>query len=252
MKKKLFKIISLATCLIMIFAMTACGSSGEKLLAVTEPTFPPFDTTDENGNIIGFDMDLLDAIGQDQGFQVEYQAMNFDSLIPSIEAGNADIIAAGMNAEDPERQKKVDFSETYYKSGLVVMVKADNNTIKGFDDLKSTMKVASQTGTTGAAEIQELKAAKKIDTAVILDEFNACIQQLINGDVDAIVIDKPVGESFVKKQEGKVKMVGDTMNAESYGFAVKKGNVTLQNKISQGLKNIKANGKYDEIYNKWF
>lgn len=252
MKKKIISIVSIVLSLTMILTMTACGNSGDKYLAVTEPTFPPFDTTDESGKIVGFDMDLMDAIASNQGFEVEYQAMNFDSLIPSIEAGNADIITAGMNADDPERQKKVDFSERYYKSGLVVMVKEDNNTIRGFSDLAKNMKVASQTGTTGASEAQELKATGRIDAAVILDEFNACIQQVVNGDVDAVIIDKPVAEAFVKKQEGKVKIVGTALNAESYGFAVRKGNNELLTKINNGLDNIKKNGKYDEIYAKWF
>ena len=259
MKKNLFKALSLLMAGALCITLTGCGSgdntADENVVtykAITEATFPPFDTTDDNGNIVGFDMDLMNAIGEDQGFKVEYTDMAFDSLIPALESGQADMITAGMNAEDPERQKKVDFSDTYYDSGLVVVVKSDNNTITGFDSLNNTMKVASQNGTTGGDKANELQTAGKIASATILDKFSDAMLQLDNGDVDAVIIDKPVAEAYIKKQEGKAKIVGDVLNAESYGFAVQKGNTELLNKINAGLKNLKENGKFDELLAKWF
>ncbi|MCQ2547643.1 MAG: basic amino acid ABC transporter substrate-binding protein [Clostridia bacterium] len=252
------KVLVLALSLAMVFSLsimtTACGDEENgTLLAVTEPTFPPFDTTDEDGNLVGFDMDLMNAIAEDQGFKVEYQALSFDALIPALEADQADLITAGMNAEDPERQEKVDFSNTYYDSGLAVVVKEGNDKIKGFDDLKGgKMKVASQTATTGAVETLKLKDEGKIAEAVILDGFDTCIQQVVNEDVDAVIIDLPVAQSYMSKQPGKIKTVGDVLNAESYGFAVQKGNKELLDKINAGLKNMKDNGTYAELYSKWF
>lgn len=253
--KKIVAVLMIAV--LASFALAGCGGNGGDAdvvayKAVTEPTFPPFDTTDEDGNITGFDMDLMDAIGEDQGFKVEYTAMEFDGLIPALEAKNAQIIAAGMNAMDPERQKKVDFSETYYDSGLVVVVKADNDTIKGIDSLTPDMKVASQIGTTGADKVEGLAKDKKIKEAVILNGFDTCVLQVKNGDVAAVVIDKPAAENYLKKVEGELKIVGETLNAESYGFAVQKGDKELLDKINAGLKNVKENGKYDELYKKWF
>ncbi|WP_027399570.1 basic amino acid ABC transporter substrate-binding protein [Anaerovorax odorimutans] len=268
MKNK--KILVLLLVLAMVFSFAACGESADNgdadkdngaadknteiptYIAATEPTFPPFDTTDEDGNIVGFDMDLMNAIGEDQGFKVKYKAFEFDALIPTVQAGNAEIITAGMNAEDPERQAKVDFSNTYYDSGLVVIVKEDNNTIKGIDDLTKDMKVASQIGTTGADKVNELHDDGKIKEAVILNGFDTCMLQLINGDVSAVIIDQPVGKTYLKKQPGKCKIVGDVLNAESYGFAVKKGNKELLDKINTGLQNMIDNGTYDELFTKWF
>jgi ABC-type amino acid transport substrate-binding protein len=250
------KLVVLLMALTMVVAFAACGG-GEKAdedvptyIAVTEPTFPPFDQTDEDGNIVGFDMDLLNAIAEDQGFKVEYMSMGFDALIPALEADNADIIAAGMNAEDPARQAKVDFSDTYYDSGLVLMVTEDS-AITSWDDLTADMKVSSQIGTTGGDKAQELADAGTIAEAVILDQFTTCVTQLKNGDVQAVIIDKPVAEAYIAKQGG-VKIVGDTVNAESYGFAVQKGNDELREKINAGLKNVIENGTYDELKAKWF
>lgn len=258
MKKS--KILIVAMIFTMVFALGACEKQTTKddsdatpvYVAVTEPTFPPFDTTNENGDIIGFDMDLMDAIGDLQGFEVKYKAMEFDSLIPALQSGSADMITAGMNAEDPERQAKVDFSDTYYDSGLVVLVREDEANVGGIDTLTKDMKVASQIGTTGADKANELAEEGKIKEAVILNGFDMCIQQLKSKTVDAVIVDKPVGDSYMKKQPGVIKAVGNVINAEAYGFAVTKGNKELLEKINEGLEILRENGTYDRLYKKWF
>ena len=90
-----------------------------------------------------------------------------------------------------------------------------------------------------------------IAEAVILDGYDACMLQLINGDVNAVIIDNPVAEAYIAKQPGKVKTVGDKMSAEAYAFAVQKGNTELLDKINAGLQNVKDNGTYDELVMKW-
>lgn len=251
-------IIAVLLIMVLAFSLTACGGgSSEKEDVVvykvgTEPTFPPFDTTDENQNIVGLDMDIMKAIGEDQGFEVEFVNLSFDGLIPALKAGNIDIIAAGMNKEDPERQKQVDFSESYYDSQLFVAVTADNKTIKSIDDLTADMKVAAQTGTTGADKVKELQADGKIKEAVILDGLDTAMMQLINGDVEAVINDKPVTEIYMKKQPDKIKMVGEALNAESFGFAVQKGNEELLEKINTGLEHIKEDGTFDKLVDEWF
>ncbi|MDD5823925.1 MAG: basic amino acid ABC transporter substrate-binding protein [Firmicutes bacterium] len=252
MKKNLMKFAAIASVLVMMFAMTSCGGS-DKLLVVTEATFPPFDTIDDDGNIAGFDMDLMNAIAEDQGFEVEYKDIGFDSLIPALEADEADIIAAGMNSLDPERQAKVDFSTPYFDSQLVLVVAESNTTINSIDDLTSDMKVAGQIGTTGADEANALAEDGKIAKAVILDKVSDAMLQLQNGDIDAIILDKPVTESYIAKQPGIAKIVGSPIGElEAYAFAVQKGNEELLEKINTGLQNIIDNGTYDELVAKWF
>ena len=201
---------------------------------------------------MGLDMDLIKAIGEDQGFDVEFENLSFDGLIPALKAGNIDIVAAGMNKDDEDRQKEVDFSDSYYESKLFVAVTEDNTTIKSVEDLTPDMKVAAQTGTTGASKVKELKDAGKIKEAVILDGLDTCMMKLINGDVSAVINDKPVTEAYMKKQPDKIKMVGEALNAENYGFAVQKGNAELVEKINNGLKHIKENGTYDKLVDEWF
>ena len=261
MKKK--SIIAVLLIVALAFSLAACGggdseenTSGDSEKVTykvgTEPTFPPFDTTDEEQNIVGLDMDLIKAIGEDQGFEVTFENLTFDGLVPALKAGNIDIIAAGMNKDDPERQKQVDFSDAYYESKLMVAVTEDNNTIKSVVDLTPDMKVAAQTGTTGATKTQELADEGKIAEAVILDGLDTAMMQLLNGDVQAVINDKPVTEAYMKKQPDKIKMVGEPLNAENYGFAVQKGNTELLEKINAGLANIKEDGTFDKLVDEWF
>lgn len=119
------------------------------------------------------------------------------------------------------------------------------------DDLTADMKVASQIGTTGADQTKALFNDGKIKEAVILNGFDTCMLQLKNGDVNAVIIDQPVAKAYMAKQDG-VKIVGDVLNAESYGFAVQKGNKELLDKINAGLQNVIDNGTYDELIEKWF
>ena len=252
-------VIAVLLAMLLVFSLSACGGSddsgsGDTVVykVGTEPTFPPFDTTDDNQNIVGLDMDLIKAIGEDQGFEVKFENLSFDGLIPALKAGNIDIVAAGMNKDDPERQKEVDFSDSYYDSQLYVAVTVDNDSITSIDDLTPDMKVAAQTGTTGAEKVKELKEEGKIKEAVILDGLDTVMMQLINGDVSAVINDKPVTEAYMKKQPDKIKMVGDALNAESYGFAVQKGNDELLKKINDGLKNIQEDGTFDKLVDEWF
>jgi len=219
---------------------------------LTNATFPPFDTIDENtGEIVGFDMDLIAAIGEDQGFQVEFVDMAFESLIPAIETGNGDIIAAGMWSGDPERIAKVDFSDTYWTDGAALLVKTENTAITGLDSLTADMKVATQIATNYADDLQAMVEEGTLGEAVILDGFDTCVLQLINGDVDAVMAGASIVQAYMDKNPEALKVVGDKASYEDLGFAVQKGNAELLEKINAGLANVQENGTYDELLKKW-
>lgn len=268
---KLKKISAFLLVLMMVFSFVGCGNSNgdantgdngdgnsgadNSTKAVykvgMEATFPPFDTTNpETQEVDGFDYDLMEAIAADQGFELKWIITEFNGLVPSLESGNIDIIASAMNAS-PDRRAKVDFSTTYYDSGLVLAVKAGNTTLKGIDDLKETMKVGAQIGTTGADLCLELKEEGKVKEAKIYNGVDTAVMDLQNGSIDGLINDLPVTKKYMEVKPGTIEIVGDVLNAEAYGYAVKKGNQELLDKINTGMQNLKDNGKFDEIYAKW-
>ena len=256
------KILAILLALTMMITFAACGGNGEPAedaadevptyKVAMEPTFPPFDTIDEETQeLAGFDVDMMNAIAENQGFKLEWVNMGFDGLIPALQAGNIDIIASGMNASE-ERREKVDFSTTYYDSGLVIAVKAGNTTIKSIDDLTKDMKAGGQIGTTGADLATELFETGKIGEAKIYNGLDVAIMDLQNGTIDALINDLPVTKAYMDSKPGSIEIVGDVLNAESYGYAVAKGNTELLEKINTGMQNLIDDGTFDEIYAKWF
>jgi len=211
----------------------------------TEAQFPPFEIVDSQGNIIGFDVDLMNAIAEDQGFKVKYLDQDFAGLIPALQTGNIDIIASGMTITG-ERAKEVNFSEPYITAGLAIAVTVDNEKIKSADDLKGKT-VAVQTGSTGFMKAEELQKAGIIVEIKDFPHVNEAIEELKIGGADAMINDLPVTNAFISAQPGVIKIVGEPLNSESYGFAVRSGNTELLNKINTGLKDVRDSGKYDEL-----
>ncbi len=238
----------------LTLTLAGCGGSqqaqqGGKVLKVgAEATFPPFEFQDEkNKEYAGFDVDIMKAIGKQMGQEVQIVNIGFDGLIPALEGSQIDVIASAMTITD-ERSKKVNFSKPYYKSGLSIVVKTDNTTINSFKDLEGK-RIAVQIGTTGA------EAAKKIKDAKVR-EYNSASEaylELKAGGADAVVNDLPVSEYYLAKGGSKdAKLVGEVLNAEEYGIAVAKKNTELAGKINKALDEIKQNGEYAKIYEKWF
>lgn len=211
----------------------------------TEAQFPPFEIVNSQGNIVGFDIDLLNAIAEDQGFKVKYVDQDFAGLIPALQTGNIDIIASGMTITD-ERAKQVNFSDPYITAGLALAVTVDKEDIKSVDDLKGKT-VAVQTGSTGFMKAEELKKAGIIADIKDFPHVNEAIEELKIGGADAMINDLPVTNAFIAAQPGVIKIVGEPLNSESYGFAVRSGNKEILNKINTGLKNVKSSGKYDKL-----
>lgn len=251
------KYFLLAMIFITTLSVVGCSSTTsdnskqgkEKVLRVgTEATFAPFEFMDEqNKEFLGFDMDLIRSIAKEMGYTVEVQNMGFDALIPALEAKNIDVIMASVTITE-ERSKKLLFSEPYYRSGLSIIVKADNNTINSFKDLQG-QKVAVQIGTVGAIY------ASKIPGAVVR-EFNYSADSFLeikSGGVIAAVNDLPVNQYYIKQLQTKdMKLVGDVAEVENLGIAVAKSNPALLDEINKALLKIKQNGEYDKIYQKWF
>jgi len=217
----------------------------------TNPTFAPFEYQDEDGNMVGFDLELMEAIAADQGFEVKFKSLEFDALTAEIGNGSIDIIASGMSITK-ERQEVVDFSEPYIDASLSVVVAEDNDEITGVDSLKGKV-IAAQIGTTGADQCYALQEQGIVSESnvKILQDYDLCFLELTNGSVDAVINDIPVTQAYMAANPGQVKMVGESLADDKYGFAVDKGNTELLEKINAGLANVKASGTYDELLIKY-
>lgn len=178
-------------------SQTAGTKPAEKkeLIVGTEPSFAPFEFPDkQSGELTGFDLDLIKAMGKKAGFEkVTVKGMGFDALIPALDAGNIDVAIAGMSITDARKQK-VNFTDPYYESGLATVVRKDNNAIKSLEDLKGKT-IAVQLGTTGA------DAAGKIEGATVktFDTSDTACLELKNGGADAVISDLPVLQYFLKQ-----------------------------------------------------
>ena len=250
------KLLVLCMAALMAMAALVAGCGGEQKAAESEKVlkvgvnadFAPFEFQDESGKEYqGFDMDLIGAVGEEMGYKVEINNLNFDGLIPALEAGNIDVCISGMTINE-ERKQKVNFSDPYYKSGLSIIVAKDNDSIKKFEDLKGK-KVAVQIGTTSAAEVKKIEGVE-------VKEFNSSadtFMELRAKGVDAVVNDRPVNDYYIMKSgETNVKALPDLLTSEDYGIAVSKKNEELLNKVNDALRKLHENGKYDEIFTKWF
>jgi polar amino acid transport system substrate-binding protein len=254
-KNKIFSIALVLAMLIGTVALSGCTQEEtNKIIIGTSADFPPFEFKAANQSIVGFDIDLIKKILTDQGYTVEVQDIGFDSLIPSLQTGKIDVIAAAMTITD-ERLQEVDFSDPYYDANQAVLVKVGENiTITTVEDLKNYT-VGAQTGTTGWAWVNDtLVATGKLSSANFrsYDLYTDAVADLIIGPsrVGAIVIDSPVAKAFAKT--GDVRIVLNITTNENYGFAVKKGNTELLTKINTGLTAVKASAFWESLIEQYF
>ena len=219
----------------------------KKYIIATDTTFAPFEFQDEQGNYVGVDIDILAAIAEDQNFEYDLQPLGFDAACAALEANQADGVIAGMSITD-ERKLKYDFSSAYYDSGVVVAVSEDSS-IASYEDLKGKT-LAVKTGTEGSEYAESIKDEYGL-TIKYFDESPLMYQEVKIGGADACVEDYPVMGYGIKNGNG-LKMVGDMVKGSSYGFAVSKDkNPELLRMFEDGLENIKSNGKYQEILDKY-
>lgn len=221
-------------------------AAGKTLRVGTEPTFAPFEFLNSKAEPVGYDIDIINAIGKAEGVEITVVKMPFDGLIPAMLTSQIDAAISGMTITE-ERKKKVDFSDPYYDSGLsAVILTANKDKFKKLEDLKNS-KICGQIGNTG------IDYAKKLSGKVTA--FNThpeAYMELKNHGCDAVMTDKPVNEYFLSQQTDKTySEINDFAEAAQFGIATKKGSDALKI-INSGLQKIKADGTFDKIYNKWF
>lgn len=237
--KNIFKNLVLFLMLIMNTLTFAKG----KLYVGTNAEFPPFEYLDK-GEVVGFDIDLVKAIGKKLDMEIVIKDMAFDGLIPALETNKIDIVIAGMTASD-ERKMAVNFSNPYYTANQVIILNDNNNDIKTFDDLNGKL-VGVMLGFTGDVVVSEMKDVKS-------KKYNAsyaAIMELQNNKIDAVVLDSETALNYVKNNKG-LKLAETSGEPEEYAIAISKKNSELLNKINTALDELKKDGTYETLLKKY-
>jgi len=248
---KQFKLLGAFMAVAIIVGLLAgCAAPASKKITVaSDASFPPMEYVDETKAIVGFDVDLLAAIAKDQKFEYEIKNTAWDGIFAGLEGNSYDAILSSVTVTD-DRKKTYDFSDPYINAGQAVVVRADETAINSDKDLPGKT-VGAQIGTTGAIAVDEISGA----TLKEYDTIDLAMLDLVNKNLDAVVIDTPVAANFALQSapfKGKLKIVGQPFTEEIYALTVQKGDPKkLLSIFNAGLKNVKASGEYDKIYQKW-
>lgn len=224
----------------------AAGDSDKVWQIVTDTAFKPFEYTDDSGKLVGIDVDILAAIADDQGFKYEIKSIGWDASIAACQAGQADGMIAGASITDERKSSGWIFSDGYYDANQSMAV-AENSDITGFDDLKGKS-VAVKTASMSADYAESLKDQYGFDITYFEDS-PTMYQAVVGGQVAACFDDTPIMASNIKDTGLGMKILDGTGNDPAeYGFAIfDSSKQELIDMFNAGLKDIKANGKYDEI-----
>ena len=228
------------------------GAAATSYTIATDTAFAPFEYAEADGTYVGIDIDILDAVAKDQGFEYTLNPVGFDAALQNVQAGQADGVIAGMSITD-ERKEVFDFSEPYYDSTVCCAVKADGD-VKSLDDLKDK-NVAVKNGTMSQAWAQSMadQYGFKMTT---FDSSDVMYQDVEAGNSVACFEDTPVMSYAISTGSVKLNIISEadakSEFATPYGFAVNKGaNAELLKKFNDGLANIKSNGTYQKIVDKY-
>ncbi len=218
-------------------------------LVLATGNYRPFEYHDEKTNkIVGYDIDVAEAVAKKIGVPLEVKEMQFTSLIPSLQNGQADLVIAAMYITD-QRKEVVDFADPYMDTGMVLVVRKENSDITGPDKLNGKT-VGVKTGATSEKVAQELKEKGANITIKSYKETVDYLLDLENGRLDAAINDL-LNQLEYNKTSDKVKIVGTPFTKASLGIAVKKGDKELVDLVNSVLKDMKQNGEADKLYKKW-
>ncbi|PTV92658.1 amino acid ABC transporter substrate-binding protein (PAAT family) [Halanaerobium saccharolyticum] len=240
---------TLVTILVILTVLTlSSGVMAQRYVVGTNASFPPFEYVEE-GEIVGFDIDLVKEIAKLQGFEVEFRDISFDSLIPGLASGSLDMVAAGMTITEA-RKEVVAFSDPYYSANQSVLVHEESE--EDLTVLFGSNDVGVQTGTTGDTWVRDKLIERDILTGELrnYDSYVFVIRDLANKNIDAAVLDKPVAETYSK--DNPVNVVAEVITGEEYGIAVGKNNQALLEEVNAGLAKVIENGTMDELIEKYF
>jgi polar amino acid transport system substrate-binding protein len=225
------------------------ASDGNKITVAVINDYPPFGFK-KDGQLTGFDVELMNAIAKNEKLEIDWKEMKFDGLIPALQAKQIDAAISAITIRD-DRKQVVDFTEPYFRSGQSLVVNKDSS-VQKLEDLKGKTIVATQ-GAAGLMAANDL-ATKYGANVKILKESAALFLEVETGNSEGLVNDFP-GVAYkinVDGEQSKLRLVGDPITVEDFGIAVVKGNKELLDKLNKGLQTIKENGEYEKLFDTYF
>ena len=231
-------------------AAPVASAPGRTLVVGTDAAYAPFESQNEKGEIVGFDMDILTAIARKAGFEVKFVNTPWEGIFNTLQQGDRDLLISAITITD-ERRQTMDFAGPYFDAYQLIAVKSDSKVAK-FEDLKP-LKVGVQTGTTGDEVVTKL-LGKGSTNIRRFESTPLALKELEAGGVDAVVADNGVVVNYVANNaDARFKTVSDSaFTPEQYGIAVKKGNDELRETLNKALAEIKTDGTYNSIYTRYF
>ena len=228
--------------------------AGREVVVVTENAYPPLQFTNKDGKAIGWEYDAMAEMAKRLNFTVKYENTSWDAMIPAVSEGQFDIGMTGITIKD-DRKEKVDFSEPYMRSEMVMLVKGDETR---FTDAKSfaaddKLLIAAQPGTTPFyTAVYEILDGNEANPRIKLFEtFGATVEALKSGDVDLVLTDGTAGAGYVEASAGGLKIIGEKLGTEDFGFIFPKGS-DLVAPFDAAIAAMEADGTLETLNRKWF
>jgi polar amino acid transport system substrate-binding protein len=227
---------------------------GKEIVVVTENAYPPLQFLDKGGAAVGWEYDAMAELAKRMNFTVKYENVSWDAMIPAVSEGQYDLGMTGITIRD-DRKEMVDFSDSYMTSEMVMMVRGDETR---FTDAASfaanaELLMAAQPGTTpfyvGVYEVLDGNEANP--RIKLFETFGATVEALKAGDVDLVLTDGTAGAGYVDASAGGLKIVGDKLGTEDFGFIFPKGS-DLVAPMNAGIAALKADGTIEALNKKWF
>ena len=250
----IFAGFALATLGTLAQAQALPDLAGREIVVVTENAYPPLQFVDAQGQAVGWEYDAMAEIAKRLNIKVKYENTSWDAMIPAVSGGQYDLGMTGITIRD-DRKEQVDFSDPYMRSEMVMMVRGDE---ARFTDAKSfaaneDLLMAAQPGTTpfyvGVYEVLDGNEANP--RIKMFETFGAGVEALKAGDVDLVLTDGTSGAGYVAASDGKLKVIGEKLGAEDFGFIFPKGS-DLVAPVNAAIAAMKADGTTAALDKKWF
>jgi len=251
-KKYILLVIFSLLITVMVFGSQGLWAAEKKVyINGIDADYPPFAYIDEKGNPAGFDVECLDWIAQEMGFEVKHQPTAWDGIVSSLLAKKIDMVYSGMSITE-ERKEKVDFTIAYWEINQALCVREDSD-LNIIAALSGNYTVGSQRGCTAAMWIEDYLVKTDIigkDKLKLYESFSLAVKDLVNGRVDSAMMDDVMVEDAIRKGQ-PVKIVGIIKTGEEYGVAVRKEDQELKELLNEGIAKLKKSAKWDELIAKY-